>query len=84
VAGHADIVLSADKTGFPRSDTKPARRRDPDAFLSALASRHPQQVVEVIDAMGTSLRMPLNRQQVLDRLAAAGVPKFAARIAGSG
>lgn len=81
VAGGATVVLSADKKGYPRADIAPARRRDPDAFLTELLRRYPQEVAGTVDAMGAALREPLTRGQVLDRLAAAGVPKFVARVA---
>ena len=84
VAGSATVVLSADKTGYPPADIAPARRRDPDAFLTELVGRHPQEVVDVIEAMGAALREPLTRGQILDRLTSAGVPRFAARVAGLG
>lgn len=83
VAGRATVVLSADKKGYPPADIAPARRRDPDAFLTELLHRYPHDVVSTVDAMGQALRKPLTRVQVLDRLAAAGVPKFAARVAAS-
>ena len=77
VAGGATVVLSADKTGYPVKDIAPARRRNPDAFLTDLLRRHPQDVLTVVDAMGQSLRSPLTRDEVLARLAAAGAPGFA-------
>lgn len=80
VAGRATVVLSADKKGYPPADIAPARRRDPDAFLTELLRRYPHDVVGTVDAMGAALREPLTRVQVLDRLAAAGVPKFAAHV----
>lgn len=81
VAGGATVVLSADKKGYPPADIAPARRRAPDAFLTELLRRHPQEVAGTVDAMGAALREPLTRGQVLHRLAAAGVPKFVARVA---
>jgi len=84
VAGRATVVLSADKTGYPPADIAPARRRDPDAFLTELLRRYPHDVVGTVDAMGAALREPLTRVQVLDRLAVAGVPKFVARVAALG
>lgn len=82
VAGAATVMLSADRKGYPPSDILPARRRHPDAFLAELLRRYPGDVVGVIDAMGAALREPLSRKQVLDRLAAAGLPRLAARGAG--
>lgn len=81
VAGRATVVLSADKKGYPPADIAPARRRDPDAFLTELLRRYPHDVVGTVDAMGAALREPLTRVRVLDRLAVAGVPKFVARVA---
>lgn len=84
VAGGATVVLSPDKTGFPPSDIAPARRRNPDAFLTDLLRRYPQDVLSVVDAMGNALQESRTRGKTLDRLAAAGAPSFAARAAGSG
>jgi len=78
VAGKATVMLSADKAGYPPADISPARRRNPDAFLTDLLRRYPRDVVGVVDAMGGALRVPLTRAEVLDRLAAAGIPGFAA------
>ena len=78
VAGRATIVLSADRRGFPPDDIAPARRRHPDAYLTGLLRRYPADVLGIVDAMGASLRVPLARPQVLRRLAAAGIPAFAA------
>ena len=82
VAGRATVVLSGDKTGYPRPDIVLARRRDPDAFLVELLRRYPQDVIGVVSAMGAALREPLTRTQVLDRFSAAGIPRFATRAAG--
>jgi len=82
VAGRATVVLSADKTGYPRLDIAPARRRDPDAFLVELLRRYPQDVIGIVDAMGAALREPLSRTQCLGRLSTAGIPRFATRAAG--
>lgn len=79
VGGGATIVLSADRRGYPVSDTHPARRRHPDAYLTQLLRRHPDDVLRVVDEMGSSLRAPLGRAEVLGRLAAAGLPRFAAQ-----
>ena len=78
VAGKATVMLSADKAGYPTADISPARRRNPDAFLTDLLRRYPRDVVGVIDAMGGALRVPLTQAEVLRRLAAAGIPGFAA------
>lgn len=78
------MVLSADKRGYPPADIAPARRRDPNAFLTELLRRYPQEVAGTVDAMGAALREPLTRRQVPDRLAVSGVPKFAAQVATMG
>ena len=82
VAGRATVVLSADRRGYPNSDIAPARRSDPDTFLTGLLRRHPGEVLSTVDTMGADLRTPLTRGEVLDRLARAGLQKFAARAAG--
>ncbi len=61
VAGGATVVLSADKAGYPTADITPARRRDPDAFMTELLRRHPREVLDTIDSMGAALREPLAR-----------------------
>lgn len=81
VAGAATVLLSADRKGFPPSDIAPARRREPDTFLVELLRRYPADVVGTVDAMGAALRVPLTRGQVIARLAAAGVPRFAVQVA---
>jgi len=78
VAGHATVLLSADKTGYPLVDLKPARRRNPDSFLTDLLRRYPRDVIGVIDDMGKALRVPLTRTEVLNRLTVGGIPQFAA------
>ena len=81
VAGAATVLLSADKQGYPPRDIAPARRRHPDVFLATMLRRHPLEVVGALDAMGAALRNPLTRGQVLERIAAAGVQRFAATVA---
>jgi len=78
------VVLSADKTGYPPIDIAPARRRNPDTFVLELLRRYPRDLIGVVDAMGASMREPLTHGQVLDRLATAGVPRFAARARETG
>jgi hypothetical protein len=78
IAGGADVILSADKRGYPPHDTAPARRRDPDAYLTELLRRYPDDVIKVVDEMGSSLRTPLSRREVLQRLEKAGLTRFAA------
>ncbi len=46
-----------------------------------MIGRYPHEVVDVVDAMGAALREPLTRGEILERLAAAGVPRFSARVA---
>jgi hypothetical protein len=77
VAARATVVLSADKVGFPARDILPARRRNPDDFLTNLLRRYPGDVLGVIDAMGAALREPIVRARTLERLGAGGVPLFA-------
>jgi PIN domain len=77
-AGGATVLLSADKRGYPPHDVSPARRRDPDAYLTQLLKRYPDDVLRVVDEMGSSLRTPLPRSDVLRRLDKAGLPRFAA------
>jgi hypothetical protein len=79
VAGEATIVLTADKTGYPSDDIAPARRRDPDAYLTELLRRYPTDVLGVVDDMGSSLRQPRSRRQVLEQLRKAGLTRFAVR-----
>lgn len=79
IAGGATVVLSPDRTGYPALDIAPAHLRNPDTFLAGLLRRYPNDVLGVIDDMGGALRDPLDRAQILRRLAAAGAPVFAAR-----
>jgi hypothetical protein len=82
VAGGATVVLSADRRGYPNSDIVPARRRDPDTFLTGLLRRHSAEVLSTVEAMGADLRTPLTGAEVLDRLARAGLRRFVALAAG--
>jgi hypothetical protein len=74
----ANVILSADRRGYPIQDTAPARRRDPDAYLTHLLKRYPDDVIKAVDEMGSSLRTPLSRSDVLQRLEKAGLSRFAA------
>lgn len=78
IAGRANVILSADRRGFPPQDTAPARRRAPDAYLTQLLRRYPDDVLRVVGEMGSSLRAPLSRSDVLRRLDKAGLHRFAA------
>jgi predicted nucleic acid-binding protein len=78
IAGRANVILSADNRGYPPLDTAPARRRDPDAYLTELLKRFPDDVLRVVEEMGSSLRTPLSRRDVLQRLDKAGLTRFAA------
>ena len=82
VGGGATVVLSADRRGYPKSDIAPPRRSDPDSFLTGLLRRYSTEVLSAVDAMGADLRTPLTRAQVLDRLARAGLSRFAAQATG--
>lgn len=84
VAGAATVLLSPDDKGFPPADISPARRRHPEVFLTELLRRYPLEVTGTVDAMGAAMRDPLTREQVIGRLAAAGVPNFATRAAALG
>lgn len=77
VAGRASIVLSADRTGYPAHDIAPARRRDPDAYLTQLLKRYRTEILAVLDDMGSSLRQPRHRSEVLEQLRKAGLTRFA-------
>ena len=81
VAGGATVVLSADRRGDPPRDTAPARRRHPDAYLTQLLKWYPDDVIRVVDEMGSSLRAPLSRSEVLRRLDKAGLLRFATTAA---
>ena len=73
----ADVLLSADKRGFPLADTSPAVRRHPDDYLSELLASYPIQVIAVLHDMATSKRAPTTRHDILDALARAGLTTFA-------
>ena len=82
VGGGATVVLSADRRAYPKRDIAPARRSDPDSLLTGLLRRYSTEVLSAVDAMGADLRTPLTRAQVLDRLARAGLSRFAAQATG--
>lgn len=69
-AGHADILLSADRAGFPLRDTLPARRRHPDDYFVELLKRYPTEILTVIREMGNGRRVresPPNPQRTAPR-----------------
>lgn len=81
VAGGARVLLSADRRGFPSSDIEPAKRRHPDAYLTAILRRDRHLVLGIVDDMGSALSTPRTRRQVLDLLDRAGLVRFAAEAA---
>jgi hypothetical protein len=78
-AARADIIVSADKKGFPFKDTKPARRRHPDAYLTSILRRFPTETVGVLRDMGHDRREPTTTSETLEALSRAGLRTFAVR-----
>lgn len=77
VAGGATVILSADKRGYPPRDTAAARRRHPDEYLTQFLKRYADDLIRVVDEMGSFLRTPVSRSDVLRRLGEAGPTRFA-------
>ena len=80
-AGRVDFLLSADRTGFPIKDTRPARRRHPDDYLTEILGRFPDEVLQVLHDMGRSRREPTPVDDVINALRRAGLRHFATQAA---
>lgn len=79
-AANVDVVLSADKTGFPRTDTRPAVRRHPDSYLLGLLDDFDDIIIDTIEQMGNSRRQRATVNDTLDALNKAGLVKFVRRL----
>lgn len=75
------MVLSADRRIYSVRDIAFARRCKPDTFFTDLLRRYPLEVRGVIDTIGQALREPFDHREAIDRLAAPGLPGFAAMAA---
>lgn len=78
-----DILLTWDTAGFPAAELAALGLRvaDPDAYLVQLLDEAPAEVSTAVRTVARSkTRPPLTVDQILDRLAAAGVPDFAGRM----
>lgn len=83
VASEAQTIVTQDLPGFSADSVAPygIQVQHPDEFLLGLAALHPSLAVEVLRAQAAALhRPPLTVHEVLDALAVAGVPEFAATI----
>jgi hypothetical protein len=78
VAGNVDVILSADRTGFPMRDTSPARRRHPDEYLAELLRVFPTEIADVLTDMASSRREPSLVDDIIAALKRAGLRRFAA------
>lgn len=77
VAGNVDVILSADRTGFPMRDTSPARRRHPDEYLAELLNLFPTEIAGVLTEMASSRREPSSVHDIIAALKRAGLRRFA-------
>lgn len=83
VASEAQTIVTQDLPGFPYDAVAPygIQVQHPDEFLLGLAALHPSLAVEILRAQAAALtRPPLTIHDVLDALAVAGVPDFAAAV----
>lgn len=83
VASEAQTIVTQDLPGFPEHAVAPygIQVQHPDEFLLGLLALQPSLAVEVLRVQAASLtRPPLTIHDVLDALAVAGVPQFAAAI----
>lgn len=77
VAGNVNVILSADRTGFPMRDTSPARRRHPDEYLAELLNLFPSEIAGVLTEMASSRREPSLVHDIIAALKRAGLRRFA-------
>ena len=75
-ASGADVLLSADRRGYPERDTSPARRRHPDDYLTEVLVEFPDQVIAILHDMAGSRREPADIVATIDALQRAGLLKF--------
>lgn len=83
VASEAQTIVTQDLPGFPEEAVAPygIQVQHPDEFLLGLFALHPALSVDVVRAQAAALtRPPLTLDEVLDALAIAGVPSFAAAV----
>lgn len=81
----AELIVTSNTRDFPAKSTAPHRIKvvSPDDFLMNLAQLYPGIVLEVIQEQAMALKSPpMGVTEVLDALARAGAPKFAAQIRG--
>jgi hypothetical protein len=78
VAGNVDVILSADRTGFPMRDTSPVRRRHPDEYLAELLNVFPTQIAGVLTDMASGPREPSSVDDIIAALKRPGLRRFAA------
>jgi predicted nucleic acid-binding protein len=80
VRGHAEVLVTFNKTDFPAQSIEPhdITVSHPDDFLLDQLDLHPGITMTVLKAQASSYSSPpMAVEDVLGRLAAAGVPKFA-------
>lgn len=80
VAGGATVLLTSDNRGFPKRDLGAVRRLGPDAYFLEQLRAFPDEVIGVLDEMGSSRREPQSIDETLNALEAAGMPRFAEEV----
>jgi PIN domain len=79
-AGNVDVVLTADRIGFPTTDIFPARSERPDDYLADLLETFPLELIQVVQDMAHSRHEPQPIGDTIEALRKAGLVKFAAAI----
>lgn len=80
VRGHAEVLVTFNRSDFPAQSTEPhdITVSHPDDFLLDQLDLHPAITIGVLEAQAASYTSPtMTVEDLLGRLAAAGVPKFA-------
>jgi predicted nucleic acid-binding protein len=83
VAGNADVIITWNRVDFPAEPLADlgVRVSDPDEYLLALLAEVPDEVVAtVVRLAGEKRRPPMTVLDLIENLATAGVPAFAAAL----
>lgn len=82
-AARADVLVSADKNGYPARDIAPAVRMSADEFLTALFKRNRnlrEGIIRNVEQMATSRRAPVPVSNIFDALDRAGAVNLATQL----
>ncbi|MCP4306362.1 MAG: PIN domain-containing protein [bacterium] len=78
-SGAATVLLTSNTDDFPTADLGDARRLTPDTYFIEVLDEHADEVLAVLEDMGSSRREPQTIDQTLSALERAGLPAFTAK-----